>query len=204
VIQERWSKAELDQLVLEARAGSRTARDRLLEAIADCLRKENAVRGKPRILSPSRTLSDVVQETILKVHMTFGRCRANGFRGVYRWVRGIHVNSEAAIVRKSRRRNTDDRREAIGRAIRQRINFDPDRGESLCDALATKVDGARAYQHYLRLPKHDQVIIALRLFEGLTFPEIGTDLGRSEGAARKAFDRAILKLTDMYVFDGAP
>jgi DNA-directed RNA polymerase specialized sigma24 family protein len=123
---------------------------------------------------------------------------------MYGWARGIRKKCTAEVIRKTRRRNAEGCRETIGRAIRQRINFDPERGDSPCDALVVQEDGDRAYRAYVRLLTHDQVIISLRLFEGLTFPEIGQRLRRSSEAARKAFDRAIQKLTDLYLSNGNP
>jgi DNA-directed RNA polymerase specialized sigma24 family protein len=141
---------------------------------------------------------------MLRVHDRLDRCEADSFRGIYRWVRGIRKNCAAEVFRNSRCHNFEERREAIGRAIRQRINFDPERGVSPCDALAVQEDGDRAYRAYLRLRTHDQVIVALRLFEGHTFAEIGKKLRRSAEAVRKSFDRGILKLTDLYLSDGNP
>lgn len=70
--------------------------------------------------------------------------------------------------------------------------------------LVRQEDATRAYQLYDSLRVDERTIIELRLFEGYSFPEISGITRLKPGAARKSFDRAIQRLTELFLSDGQP
>ncbi len=198
---ERRSKEDLDNLVVAARAGSSDALDSLLEALWECLQAEFASRRDLQLLSPSRGPSDIIQETIVRVRLSFDTFREESFGALKRWARGIFSNCSLEIERNSRCRNTAERRERIWRAVQQRVDSNR---ESLTpeETLATEEEASRAFQLLKYLHSDERTIVELRLFEGYSYPEIHQLTNLKSEAARKTFDRAIQRLRELFLSDG--
>ena len=171
--------------------------------LLECLRAEFANRRELELLSPSRSPSDIIQETIVRVRVSFDNFREESFGALKRWTRGIFSKCRLEVERNSRCRNAPERRESIWRAIRQRLDFNPE-GARPDEMLVRQEDATRAYQLYDSLRVDERTIIELRLFEGYSFPEISGITRLKPGAARKSFDRAIQRLTELFLSDGQP
>ena len=69
----------------------------------------------------------------------------------------------------------------------------PISGNTFDDALAILADISSVYYD---LPKTDQLILALRYRQDLTYKKIGTQMNITDDAARKRVDRAIKRLSE--------
>lgn len=94
--------------------------------LLECLRAEFANRRELELLSPSRSPSDIIQETIVRVRVSFDNFREESFGALKRRTRGIFSKCRLEVERNSRCRNAPERRESIWRAIRQRLDFNPE------------------------------------------------------------------------------
>jgi RNA polymerase sigma factor (sigma-70 family) len=206
VTSKRCSREVLDQLVADARNGSTHAMNILLEALSECLRAEFVDRPKGRYVSPSRGPSDLVQETLIRVRRHFDRFQEGSFGALTGWARSILSNYQLEVTRNTRTRNTPERRERIWYAIQLRAGGN----QNVCPpemALGRSDDvarGNRAREAYSRLSVDQQTIIELRLFEGLTYPEISALTRLKPEAARKAFRRALDRLTEQFLSNANP
>lgn len=197
------SKESLDQLVAAARGGSPTALDRLIEALSECLWREFADRRRQQQLSPSRSPADIIQDTLLRVRLNFGEFQSETFGALRRWARGIYFKRGQEVVRNNRSRTSIARRESIWRAIRQRVEC---KSHDSCpgEAMAWREEAAQAYALYERLRIDERTIIELRLFEGSSYSKISIITRLKPDAARKAYDRAIDRLAELFQADGKP
>jgi RNA polymerase sigma-70 factor (ECF subfamily) len=136
---------------------------------------------------------DLLQTTFLKIHAA--RASWRGGDRLRPWVFTI-----AARVRLDwlRRRGRTDR------------EIDGDEGDEIADPASRGDPGAAALEEERaghvraaleRLPEPQRVVVHLHRFEGLSFGEIGTALGISEGAAKlrafRAYGRLRALLSDL-------
>ncbi len=198
----RRTKDELDQLVATAVEGSSAARKELLEELFESLEKKYARRRDLQLVSPSRTASDILHDTLVRAWENFANFPGTTFGELCGWAEGICRHTTLEARRNSRCRTSQERCESIARELRQRFNFDPDCAEPPYERLARQEVAARVYKCYSRLGNHEQAIIGLRLFEALSFPEIGKKQRRSSTSARQDYNRALERLRDLLFSDG--
>lgn len=160
---------------------------RLLELYRPYLR-ELACAKMPTWLRCRLDPSDLVQETLLR-----GFSREDQFAGSteqeYRgWLRGIleHLIVDAARFHTRARRST-------GREEHLRDAFVGQGSSPSAIFRQTEVQ-ARVEQALLQLSDDHQRIIRMRQEQGLTFGEIGHQLGKTADAVRMLWGRAILHL----------
>jgi RNA polymerase sigma-70 factor, ECF subfamily len=190
-----------DRLIEEARRGDDAARGSLLELYRNYLRlmARSLIGGALRIkLDPS----DLVQETFLKAHRNFARFAGGTERELVAWLRQILVHSLANQVKHHRRQARDhQRQESLERLLEQ---------SSLMAqlALASQVPSpseaaSRREQAVLladavdRLPPDHREAFVLRTLEHVPFEEVAVRMGRSTGAVRMLWARALKKLNQM-------
>lgn len=132
---------------------------------------------------PDRAL-DVVQDSFLKAFAALDRFRGeSAFRT---WLFSIALNG----VRSAARRRRDEvALEAAGPAAD--ANPWPDR--SVGDAEEVR----RVTRLLARLPPKQRAAVVLRVYEAMSFREIGDVLGCREGAARVNYHHGIKKLREM-------
>ena len=80
--------SELDRWVAEAKAGSSVALANLIILVREQLKKELG-DGPIRGLSPSRSGSDLAQDTALVICKKFPRFKKQSYKEFKRWARGI-------------------------------------------------------------------------------------------------------------------
>ncbi len=189
-----------DCLIADARAGSDAALDKLIELLADCLWTELGGKRRPRGLGPSHSLSDLVQDTLLRVREKFDRFERDTFTDFKQWARTILHRRRQEWARNFRARNRDDHKQAIGMALRARLSAN---GCSVRqDELAEHGEEVnRAYAAFKRLKPNEQFIINLRVLEGLRYPQIEALTGLSREAARTSYRRAIERLKKHFESD---
>lgn len=189
-------------LLASARSGSNAAIGRLLSMYSTYLRVIVAAQIGARVrarIDPS----DVVQETFFEAHRDFGKFRGETPAEFVAWVRQILVNNVLRVVEQHIQADKRDiRREVPLEELGRRLDRSTARLESLLAVHADSPSACAAkHEHELLLAEalatlsadHRDVIV-LRHFEGLAFDEVATRMGRSAGAVRMLWMRALQSL----------
>lgn len=177
---ENLDSAELIQLLVAAKAGSREALGSLLEQHRDYLlliANEELNRNGNGALSPS----DVVQRTQLEAVHDFRGFRGTSAIELRSWLRRILVHNLS-----------DERRR---RAPRSTETGDPVVEGPSPSSLAAANEAVVHLQSAIRLlPEDERTLIELHYFQNLSYSEIGNVIGRTPEATRKLWARAIVRL----------
>lgn len=188
----------MDQTVSHAvppREGAHVPRDREglfqeFEVCRDYLRQV-ASRNLAADLRPKADVSDVINDVYVEAHQDYSQFLGRSSGELRAWLRAILMNNIRNLVR--RYRSSGRRRLSLEVRI--------DRSSSpvaLADDLTSPSQGAMAREERSlvwkalgRLKERDCRVILLKHFEGLTFEEIGKQLGGiSKVAAHKAYAKA--------------
>ncbi|MBX9791380.1 MAG: sigma-70 family RNA polymerase sigma factor [Pirellulales bacterium] len=158
-------------------------------------------------MSPANTISDLIQETVLRARERFSVFDKATFAEFKRWADGIFRNKYRHWMRDHREHTCEERQLAIWRAIHARRNLPdqarPPRPED--DAVLQCEEAARAYDIFEHeLKPNEQYVMKLRLFEGLRFKQIAALVGSNEDAVTKAYKRTLAKLKTLVESDGKP
>jgi len=170
----------VDRLVDRARAGDMEARDELVSR-----HHATVFRVALGILRDEDAAADATQEAFLKAFRGL-----EGFRGdasFKTWLLTITANEARMALRKAARRSE------IGLEAAPPI---PSRGPSAQDRMELVEDTARVRKLLARLPLKQRQAVELRIFEGMSFREIGVIIESSEGAARVNYHHGIKRLRE--------
>lgn len=187
-----------EDLLARARSGGQEALGRLLELYRNYLRLQaraligSALRAR---LDPS----DLVQETFLEAHRDFGQFAGTTEAELVAWLRQVLVRNLADQVKRHHSQKRDVRREESLEAMLERSSLEVEQalrtGLSSPSARAGRREQAVVLADALAaLPADYREVIVLRHLERLKFEEIGARLGRSAGAARMLWARALERL----------
>jgi RNA polymerase sigma-70 factor (ECF subfamily) len=185
-------------LLGQARAGCALALGRLLELYRNYLRLlartqiDLALRVR---LDPS----DLVQETLLEAHRDFPQFLGTTEKELVTWLRRILVRNLADQVKHHKAQARNWKREESLEVLLDRSSSAAEqalaKGISTPSALASRREQAVLLADALaRLPPDYREVIVLRNLEHLKFDDIATRLGRSSGAVRMLWSRALEKL----------
>ena len=197
----RNGQAQVAEMIREARTGDSKALNRLFELYRNYL-AFLAMRGLNKTLHAKAEPSDVVQETMLQAFRDFSQFRGRTEAEFAAWLRTILAHSITAVVRRFKGTAARDiRRErpiadvlydssvALGniaanettpsQAAEQR-----ERSVVLADALAALKDDHRS-------------VVVLRDIEQLEWKEVASRMGRTPGAVRMLWIRALGKLAPL-------
>lgn len=169
------------ELVRSARSGDAAAQSALVRRHADA-----AYRVAVALTRDSDTAQDVVQDAFVKA---FGAL--DGFRGdasFKTWLLTITANEARGVFRRKRRRKETSLEDAAPVA-----SSEPDPAET----AVTAMEAARARAKLDGLPEKQRLSVTLRIDEGLSFREIGSVIGSSEGAARVNYFHGIRRLREL-------
>lgn len=194
------SEVPPDTLISEARQGSVVALDKLIELLADYLWSELCGRRKPRGLGPSHGLSDLVQDTLVRVREKFDRFQRDTFADFKQWARTILHRRRQEWARNYRMRNREELRRKIRLAFEARLLTEPT-GRGHEELMNLREEAERAAAAFNRLKPHEQAIIQLRILEKLSYPQIEALTGLSAEGARTACRRAIAQLKKLFETD---
>jgi RNA polymerase sigma-70 factor (ECF subfamily) len=191
--------AIVGRLIVEARRQAPGALDRLLESYRNYLRLL-ARTGVDASLRGKADPSDLVQETLLKAHQHFDQFQGETEAELVAWLRRILTRNLADLVRRfkaagarmvRREQSLDDVDSATSRAVLQLVTpngHSPSQsaqrrelGIILADALAELASGYRE-------------VVVLRTLEGRDWDDVASAMGRSPGAVRLLWARALKKL----------
>lgn len=186
-------------LLQEARDGSVAAIGTLLEAARSYLLLQ-AEQQLPHALRAKLGPSDIVQETAIDAHRDFVRFRGTTQEELYAWLRTILQNNVTDAVRRftMAQKRAANREESLSVVVDRHGISVLRAGSNMPDHSAMRREDAALVTLMLtQVPDDYQTILRLRYWEGLTFPQIGDRIGRSEEAARKLWFRALARLNSV-------
>jgi RNA polymerase sigma-70 factor (ECF subfamily) len=197
-------RTNAEQLLAEAREGRRASLGALLELYRNYL----LLLAQTQLdlhLQGRASPSDLVQETFLQACGHFGQFRGSTEKELLGWLRRILVNNLGRLVEKQLRAGKRDARREVSL----------ERHRDLLESSATRVEAAlvsagsspsaQAQRRELaalvadrlaRLPAAYRDVIVLRNLEGLPFDEVARRMGRTPGAVRVLWLRALDHLGD--------
>ena len=168
--------------VEQARKGNESAWRSLYETYADFV-----FRLAMRRVGDRDAALDVVQETFIRASTAI-----DGFRGdaaFKSWIARIAIN-EATNHTRRRVRRRETPLEAVEHAPS---------GAEAPDQKAVRKDMAeRAFAFIRQLPNQQRDVLLLRTTEGLSYAEIATVLGSTEGSVRVSYHHGLRKLKEYF------
>jgi RNA polymerase sigma-70 factor (ECF subfamily) len=188
-----------DLLLARARGGDETALGGLLDLYRNYLRLvARTLIGQS--LRVRLDASDLVQETFLKAHREFRQFLGSSEPELTAWLRQILVRTLANQARHHRRVGRDYQRQESLEAMLDRSSA------AVQQALASPVEtpsaaAVRREQAVLladaleKLPAHYREVFILRNLEHIPFDQIAARMGRSPGATRVLWKRAMDRLS---------
>ncbi len=193
-------------LLERARGGDEAARGELLEHYRNYLRlvARSMISSTLRIKLES---SDLVQETFLKAHRDFSQFAGGTERELVAWLRQILARSLANQVKHHRGQGRDHRRqESLERLLDQSSGAIQDalaaHAPSPSEAASRREQAVMLADAVDRLPTDYREAFVLRTLEHVPFEEVAARMGRSTGAVRMLWARAVKRLNHM--LQGAP
>jgi RNA polymerase sigma-70 factor (ECF subfamily) len=193
-------------LLAEARRG----RSECLGALLELYRNYLYLLARTQIdlhLQARCNPSDLVQDTFLQACHHFDQFRGNSPGELVGWLRSIFVNSLARVVEKqllAQKRTA--RRDVSLEQYRARL----ERSSASFDvALVSQCSSPSAWAEHrelaaqvaddlAQLPTHYRDVIVLRNLEGLAFDEVARRMGRTPGAVRILWLRALDQLRQQH------
>src|SRR5262249_46316508 len=188
-----------EELLRLARAQDGPARGRLLELYRNYLTLLARLQIGRR-LQGKVDAADLVQETFLKAHRDLARFRGRTEAELVHWLRQILVANLAMLVRRycgTQRR--DVRLECELAVALDHSSRILDRGLVAADSSPSQ-RAARREQAVLlanalqQLPEDYREVIILRHMEGLAFPEVARQMGRTLDSVKKLWTRGLVQL----------
>ncbi|MCU0963036.1 MAG: sigma-70 family RNA polymerase sigma factor [Pirellulaceae bacterium] len=202
-----WPPSQrLDELVQEARGGSREALEQLVQT---CRRYLLLIARQelPTDVQAKLSASDAVQETLVKAVQGFGGFAGHSHREWLGWVRTILLRNLADGQRRYF--------QASQRDVRREISLDDSQlmpaGAGLpaqdpspsADAMSREARD-RIDQAIATLPERSRTVVLLHHRDALPFEEIAEALGTTVHATRKMWCRAIQQLAHHLDADDEP
>ncbi|HVT26616.1 MAG TPA: sigma-70 family RNA polymerase sigma factor [Lacipirellulaceae bacterium] len=193
-------------LISRARGGSRSSLGTLLEQYRNYLAVLATTQIEKR-LQPRVSPSDIVQETMLRAHKNFGQFRGTTEQELLAWLRQILVNNLARFVEQHMMAARRDVRrevsiERLGVALEQSTiqlaALVPSQGKSPSMAVQQREEAVVLADRLAQLPDDYREVLVLRNLQGLPFDDVAQRIGRSVGATRMLWLRAIEKLRTVY------
>lgn len=189
----------LDQLLVQAREGSASARNELFRQVQRYLTWLAQQHHNPQLSAKAGT-SDIVQQTLLQAAGEFDRFRgtsAEEFRG---WLRQILLNEARGLNRHYGAQRRSARAELpLSPADSTEAPGNPadDQLTPCSDAMARE-QAAWIRQCMEKLPEEMHQVIRLRNWERLQFHEIGERMGMATSSAAKLWYRALIELQRLH------
>ncbi len=185
-VTDSHSTAEDGELVSRALSGDRMALDMLAERHHAMVYRFVLSRT-----GDEERAADVTQDTFVKAFR--GMASFRGESSFRTWLLAIATNELRAGFRKTERR---------GEVSLHRASALP-HPDDLPDTHAVRESEIQRIRTALaHLPEKQRLSVALRLFDGLSFREVGIATGSTEGSARVNFFHGIRRLREMLDEDG--
>jgi RNA polymerase sigma-70 factor (ECF subfamily) len=147
--------------------------------------------------------SDLVQQTFLEACRDFGQFAGTSTAQWQAWLRRILAHNLAALVERHVQARKRDVRRQVPLQPRSAAAGDSAAGPGVALASPDSSPSAQAQRHeasavladqLARLPAPDREVLRLRNLEGLAFEEVARRMGRTPGAVRVLWVRALDRL----------
>jgi RNA polymerase sigma-70 factor (ECF subfamily) len=189
----------ISDLIRRARKHEAGTLERLLESYRHYL-KLLARTGIDASLQGKADPSDLVQETFLKAHQHFGQFRGKSEAELTVWLRQILARNLADLVR--RYHLAESRRSGRERSLEQLLNASSEALDNLlADAAGSPSESAQRRELSVvlanalaELSDEQREVIVLRSLEERDWPEVARRMGRTTGAVRMLWVRALKRL----------
>ncbi len=185
--------ASMTLLIERAKGGCADSREVVFTQLQDYLERV-ASRQAKRNLMRKAGVSDIVQQSFVKVVQKFEDFRGNSsaeFRG---WLKTLVINEAKQMRRSWASKGRDTSRETyIDDELSSSSNLKAD--DATPRSMAIRKEQARVLQAAIKkLPEDYQLVIRLRNFEQRSYAEIAEQMDRSVEAVTKLWYRAVTKL----------
>jgi RNA polymerase sigma-70 factor, ECF subfamily len=151
--------------------------------------------------------SDIVQDTLLEAFRDFHQFRGGMEREFLAWIRQILANNLARAIQTHVLTDKRDLRREV--TIQPALGSHPSRLErrdqwlaesdiSPSSKLQKKEELDSVLNRIAKLPAHYRDVLVLRHFEELSFEEVAQRLGKSSGAVRMIWVRALESLREIH------
>jgi RNA polymerase sigma-70 factor (ECF subfamily) len=138
------------------------------------------------ILNDEDLAADASQNSFLKAFRAVDRFRGeSAFRT---WLLAIAGNEARGLLRKVKKRRED---------VLDNLDVLPAGGDDPSDEVVRRSEVARVRAVLADLPEKQKLSVSLRIFEGLSFREIGEIIDSTEGAARVNYHHGIRRLREL-------
>ncbi len=184
-----------EYLIARAQQGDRTAVDGLLGLYRNYLQ----LIARTQIdmhLAQRMNPSDVVQETLLHAFRSFAQFRGASEAELLAWLRRILARCLADQSRRARSQRRDSRREVswvddCDHSSQQLAALVADDGSTPSEMAMRREQCVILADALARLPEDYRDVIVLRHLERIDFAQVAARMGRSTGAVRMLWARAL-------------
>jgi RNA polymerase sigma-70 factor, ECF subfamily len=189
-----------ESLLERARAGETEAFGELLAQYESYMRlMARTLLGSTLKLSVDS--SDLVQEAFLEAHRDFPRFAGSTEAELLAWLRRILARNLADRARYVKAGVRDQRRQQSLDSLLEQSSFSVQEAlaatATTASAVAVRRERAVLLANAIEgLPADYREVVILRNLEGLKFGEVATRMGRSSGAIRMLWARAIERLSE--------
>lgn len=172
---------DLSTLMRAANRGDASAYRQVLEGLAGPLRAI-AVRGLARAGRGREDAEDIVQETLLAIHLK--RHTWDEQQPLEPWVKAIAHHKLVDALRR--------------RGFRQHVSIEDDDEALGVSEPPAEFSTAECAEALARLPERQRMIVEGMSIEGRSAREVGKRVGMTEGAVRVALHRALKALAGSF------
>jgi RNA polymerase sigma-70 factor (ECF subfamily) len=196
----------IQNVLQKAKAGDAASVGELLAVYRDYLLGIAVARLDPRVRARCNP-SDVVQETLMEAYRDFHQFRGGLEREFLAWIRQILSNNLARMVelhlltdKRDLRRERPIEQNVVGESrLERRDYWLTDSGQSPSSAMQRQEQLASMLERINKLPAHYRDVLLLRHIEELSFDAVAERLGKSAGAVRMIWLRALEQLREVAV-----
>ena len=175
-------------LLSRLRDGDRSAADQLVRRVEPMLKRWAHGRLPPNLRDENDT-ADLVQLALMRAFARADQFDSRHAGAFYGYLRQTLMN----VLRDALR----ERKLAPEREDDSALALLPAASGSALEATLGR-EGAIAYEQALQeLPPHYQALVVMRFEFGMSFPEMGEELGESPDAVRVRLQRALKKMSDV-------
>ncbi len=198
------SSLRVDRLIDQARHGAADGLGQLLDSYRNYLRLLATTQIDSK-LQAKFSASDLVQETMAGAYRDFAQFRGHNERQLLAWLRQIlinrlHVFVQQYVLAEKRDVRREISLERVGAALSRStacLNaglFLADRAPSPSAHVIRRENSVLLANHLAEMPAGHREVILLRNLRGLSFEEVAQRTGRTAGAARMQWLRAVREL----------
>ena len=170
-----------EELVQRIQNGDERAMDALVDRHHGIVFRTCAV-----ILGDEDLAADASQNCFLKAFQAVDRFR--GEAAFRTWLLAIAGNEAKGLLRKAKRRREE---------ILDDVDVLRAPGNDPSEEVAIRSEIARIREVLAKLPEKQRLSVTLRIFDGLSFREIGESIDSSEGSARVNYHHGIGRLREL-------